>query len=181
MRIVQVNTDQEIQQARELFQEYEAAMGTTPCFQNFAQELAGLPGDYAPPSGRLLLATEDDRLAGCIALRRLGPDACEMKRLFVRPPFRGSGLGRRLVDAVVEEARKTGYTRLRLETLPGKMDSAISLYQSFGFTEIPPYTENPVEATKFMELNLRTTRRVTTKGTKDTKGTKEEKSERTKE
>jgi putative acetyltransferase len=154
MRIFQANIEKEIEQARELFQEYETGMGTTPCFQNFSQELAQLPGDYGPPAGRLLLVSEDDQLAGCIALRKLGPCACEMKRLFLRPSFRGSGLGRILVDAVIQEARNIGYTRLRLETLPGKMDRAIALYHSLGFTEIPPYNENPVEATTFMELNL---------------------------
>lgn len=156
MRIVQASTDKEIQQARELFREYEAGVGTTPCFQNFAQELAGLPGEYAPPAGRLLLASEEDELAGCVALRPLGPAGCEMKRLFVRPAFRGSGLGRRLVESIIEAARESGYTSMRLETLPGKMDKAIKLYQSLGFKEIPPYNENPVEATKFMELNLTT-------------------------
>ena len=113
-----------------------------------------MPGDYAAPDGRLLLAEEDKELAGCIALRKLGDGVCEMKRLFLRPAYRGKGLGRVLVESIIDEARKLGYTYMRLDTLPGRMDTAIGLYQSIGFVEIAPYCENPVEGAKFMELDL---------------------------
>ena len=139
-----------------LFEEYAAALGISLCFQNFDQELKGLPGKYAPPDGRLLLATENDELAGCIAMRKLSPGICEMKRLFVRPGFRSQGLGRVLVKTIIDEARKLGYTHMRLDTLPGLMDKAIALYSSFGFVDIGPYYENPVEGAKFMELDLLT-------------------------
>jgi GNAT superfamily N-acetyltransferase len=155
-QLFQATTDEHINAARTLFQEYEAGLGISLCFQNFDQELKGLPGKYAPPDGRLLLATEDDELAGCIAMRKLDPGVCEMKRLFVRPAYRSHGLGRVLVETVIDEARKLGYTHIRLDTLPGLMDKAIALYRSFGFVEIGPYCENPVDGAKFMELDLLT-------------------------
>lgn len=113
-----------------------------------------MPGDYAQPDGRLLLAEEDGELAGCIALRKLGEGVCEMKRLFLRPAFRGQGLGKVLVDSVIDEARKLGYTYMRLDTIPGPMDKAIALYRSIGFVDIEPYYQNPVDGAKFMELDL---------------------------
>lgn len=147
-------TNEEIQKARGLFEEYAAGIGISLCFQNFDQELKNLPGDYASPDGRLLLARENGELAGCIAMRKLEPGVCEMKRLFVRPAFRGLGLGRTLVQSIINEARNLGYTHMRLDTLPGRMETAIALYRSLGFTEIGPYCENPVEGAKFMELDL---------------------------
>lgn len=159
-RIHEARSEQEIHPARRLFEEYAAAIGISLCFQNFDRELAGLPGHYAPPDGRLLLAsTTDDQLAGCIALRKLGPGICEMKRLFVRPAFRGTGLGRLLVESIISEAREMGHAHMRLDTLPGRMDTAIALYRSVGFVEIGPYCENPVEGAKFMELDMRPERR----------------------
>ncbi len=154
MRIFQANTQEDIEHARALFEEYASGVGISLCFQNFDRELANLPGDYAPPHGRLLLATEDNQLAGCIALRKLALGVCEMKRLFLRPAYRGNGRGRVLVQAIIDEARNLGYTTMRLDTLPGRMDKAIALYQSIGFVEIEPYYENPVESAKFMELDL---------------------------
>jgi GNAT superfamily N-acetyltransferase len=156
MRIFAANTQQDIQQARTLFEEYAASLGISLCFQNFDQELNNLPGKYAPPDGLLLLATENDELAGCIALRNLSGGVCEMKRLFVRPGFRSHGLGRVLVETIIDEARKLGYTHMRLDTLPGLMNKAIALYRSFGFIEIGPYCDNPVEGAKFMQLELLT-------------------------
>ena len=152
--IFQAATDEDIQAARTLFEEYAASLGFSLCFQNFDQELKNLPGAYAPPDGRLMLATEDDQLAGCIALRKLSDKVCEMKRLFVRPAYRATGLGRFLAESLIDEARKLGYTHMRLDTIPGKMDKAIALYRSMGFVEIEPYTQNPVEGAKFMELRL---------------------------
>jgi GNAT superfamily N-acetyltransferase len=160
LRLTQATAPGDIQQARTLFQEYEASLGISLCFQNFAQELANLPGDYAPPRGRLLLAQEFDQLMGCVALRPHertdGPPTCEMKRLFVRPEYRARGLGRVLVEAIIEEARKIGYAHMRLDTLPGRMDRAIELYRTVGFVEIEPYYHSPVDSTKFMELDLLT-------------------------
>jgi GNAT superfamily N-acetyltransferase len=154
MHIFQANTHEDIEHARTLFEEYATGLGFSLCFQNFDRELKNLPGDYAPPDGRLLLATEDDQLAGCIALRKLGPNVCEMKRLFVRPNHRGAGVGRVLVESIIDEARKLGYTHMRLDTIPGPMDKAIALYRSIGFIEIDPYCLNPVAGAKFMELDL---------------------------
>jgi GNAT superfamily N-acetyltransferase len=156
MHIFQASGDQDIQRARVLFEEYASGLGFDLCFQNFVEELKNLPGDYAPPDGRLLLATENDQLAGCVALRKLAPGFCEMKRLFIRPAYRGRSLGRVLVERVIDEARKLGYAHMRLDTVPGRMDKAIALYRSMGFVEIGPYCENPVEGAKFMELDLNT-------------------------
>lgn len=147
-----------MQRARTLFEEYASGIGISLCFQNFDEELANLPGDYATPDGRLLLAEEDNELAGCIALRKLDDGVCEMKRLFLRPAYRGKGLGKILVESIIDEARKLGYTYMRLDTLPGRMDKAIALYRSIGFVEIERYCENPVEGAKFMELELARTR-----------------------
>jgi len=154
VKLIQVTSAHQIDQARELFKEYAAWLEVDLCFQNFDKELAGLPGDYAPPDGRLLLATEDDRIAGCVALRKIGESVCEMKRLFLRREFRGKGLGRKLVEAIIAEARQIGYQRMRLDTLPPKMNDAIALYRSLDFKEIEPYYSNPVPGAKFMELDL---------------------------
>ena len=152
--ITQAQSAQDISHARELFKEYEAWLEVDLCFQSFEKELAELPGKYAPPDGRLLLARSDGQLAGCAALRKLDHGICEIKRLFLRPQFRGQGLGRQLAEAIIREAQLIGYERMRLDTLPPKMNDAIGLYQSLGFKEIEPYYENPVPGAKFMELSL---------------------------
>jgi GNAT superfamily N-acetyltransferase len=138
---------------RELFQEYAASLGVDLEFQGFTEELNGLPGDYAPPAGRLLVGLEADRPAGCVALRPMEADVCEMKRLYVRPDSRGAGWGRRLAARVVDEAKSAGYRRMRLDTLPG-MTRAAELYQTMGFQPIPPYRYNPVPGALFLELDL---------------------------
>jgi putative acetyltransferase len=153
--IIRANSGGEIKYARELFKEYEAWLEIDLCFQNFEKELAELPGKYAPPDGRLLLAVENGKVAGCVALRKIGDGVCEIKRLFVRPQFRGKGLGRQLAEAIIENAKQIGYQRMRLDTLPPKMNDAIALYRSLGFKEIEPYYDNPVPGAKFMELDLR--------------------------
>jgi putative acetyltransferase len=151
---IRAQSPEDIEHARELFKEYAAWLEIDLCFQNFEQELAELPGEYAPPNGRLFLASRDTGIAGCVALRKIGEGTCEIKRLFVRPEFREQGLGRKLAGAMIQEARQLGYARMRLDTLPPKMNDAIGLYRSLGFVEIEPYYNNPVPGAKFMELSL---------------------------
>jgi ribosomal protein S18 acetylase RimI-like enzyme len=155
LEIINAETDEHIAIARELFLEYADSLGFSLCFQNFEQELAGLPGRYAAPAGRLLLALDDGQAAGCAALQSIDEETCEMKRLYVRPAFRGRGIGRTLAQAVIAEAREIGYTAMRLDTIPSKMAEAVVLYERLGFREIPPYRENPFPEALYMELALR--------------------------
>ena len=154
MKLVQAQSPANIAAVRMLFAEYAAGLGLSLCFQNFDQELAELPGRYAPPSGRLLLAFVNDELAGCVGLRQIDEGVCEMKRLFVRQNFRGLNLGRKLAEQIIASARELGYRRMRLDTLPDKMDTAVGLYRRLGFKEIEPYYANPVPGATFMELTL---------------------------
>ena len=154
MKLIQAQSAEEIDRARELFEEYAAGIGIDLCFQSFEKELAELPGKYVPPGGRLLIAIDEHQAAGCVALRKIADGVCEMKRLYVRPGFRGTGLGHTLAEAIILSAREIGYQRMRLDTLPGKMDRAIAMYRSLGFKEIGPYYDNPVESALFMELEL---------------------------
>jgi carbonic anhydrase len=153
MKIIQAKSEAEVSQARTLFLEYAASLDVDLCFQNFEQELAELPGAYSPPAGRLLLAYEEGKPAGCVALRNFGNRLCEMKRLYLRSEFRGRKLSRALVREIIHQAQQIGYERMRLETLPG-MQEALGLYRSLGFKEIEPYTRNPVPGARFMELRL---------------------------
>jgi GNAT superfamily N-acetyltransferase len=153
LKIEPAQTPESLFQARLLFGEYAAALGVDLGFQQFEQELANLPGAYAAPAGCLLLAYSDGQLAGCGALRPLSAEIAEMKRLYVRPVYRGQNLGRALAAALIETARQRGYERLRLDTLP-TMRSARALYAQLGFKEIPPYCLNPIPGTAFLELQL---------------------------
>jgi len=153
VQITPALAEQDVLLARELFLEYADSTGLDLCFQGFERELAELPGDYAPPAGRLFLARVDGREAGCVALRRFEEGVCEMKRLYVRPGFRGLHLGRRLAELLIDEARVAGYESMRLDTLPS-MEEAIRLYRSLGFVEIAPYRFNPVGGTLYFELSL---------------------------
>jgi ribosomal protein S18 acetylase RimI-like enzyme len=138
---------------RTLFRGYAASLTTDLCFQNFQAELAGLPGKYAPPQGRLLLAWSGGEPVGCIAMRPLEGGDCEMKRLWVRPHMRGASLGRRLVERICQEARAAGYARICLDTLPN-MSEAIRLYTAMGFQPIEPYVYNPVPGALYLALPL---------------------------
>ena len=150
----QVESPAQIAQACELFLEYAQSLGFSLCFQNFDKELANLPGDYAPPEGRLLLAAYDGQLAACVALHKLEPDICEMKRLYLRPQFRGKGLGRILADRIIADARQIGYRRMRLDTVEPVMRDAVAVYRKLGFKEIRAYRPNPNPGTLYMELLL---------------------------
>lgn len=150
----QAESAEQIAQVRELFLEYEESLGFSLCFQSFDAELANLPGDYAPPAGRLLLAEYDGQLAACVALHPLERDICEMKRLYLRPQFRGKGLGRVLADRITSEARGIGYRRMRLDTVEPVMKDAVAMYRRIGFREIAPYCKNPMAGALYMELQL---------------------------
>ncbi len=153
LRIVPVETDKDLETIRELFVEYADSLGFDLDFQNFEEELANLPDDYAPPEGCLLVAKYQDKVAGCVAVRKLSAGVCEMKRLYVRPDFRGLKIGRRLMGSIIAEARRIGYSAIRGDTIPS-MQAAQALYASLGFKEIEPYRHNPIEGVVFMELEL---------------------------
>lgn len=153
MEIVRAVTGEDIARAKSLFLEYASSLGFDLCFQDFEQELAGLPGDYAAPSGALLLALEGQDVVGCAALRRIDDETCEMKRLYVRPLGRGKGTGRALAERIVAQARRIRYTRMRLDAIRN-MTAAVGLYASMGFKEIAPYRHNPIPEAVYMELPL---------------------------
>jgi len=143
----------DLDEVRALFREYARSLGVDLEFQGFEAEVATLPGKYAPPAGRILLAWRGTDVLGCIALRPIDADTCEMKRLYVRPQARGEQLGRRLAERVCEEARAAGYSRICLDTLP-TMGAAQALYQSLGFRPIEAYVFNPIPGTRFLALDL---------------------------
>jgi putative acetyltransferase len=152
--IISAETQPLVEVARTLFQEYAQSLGFSLCFQSFDQELADLPGGYAPPDGRLLLAKADNEWAGCVALHKLAPDICEMKRLYVRPQFRGNKIGKLLAEKVIAEARQIGYSKMRLDTVAPVMKDAVRVYRSMGFHEIPPYTHNPMPGVLYLEKEI---------------------------
>jgi ribosomal protein S18 acetylase RimI-like enzyme len=154
MRLRRAATPEDVDAARALFRAYAGGLGFGLEFQDFEAELAALPGAYAEPEGCILLAEEGGETAGCVALRPEGTEgACEMKRLYVAPAFRGRGLGRLLAEAILQEAKGRGYRRMRLDTVPG-MGAAIAVYRALGFTEIPPYRYNPIPGALFFERAL---------------------------
>nr|WP_278431073.1 GNAT family N-acetyltransferase [Brevibacillus laterosporus] len=151
--IVKAIEEYQHQQVRELFIEYVDSLGIDLSFQNIESELQNIPGEYASPEGCILLAMYDEQPAGCVAFRKIDEKTCEMKRLYVKPDFKGKGIGRDLASAIIEEAKNIGYRYIRLDTLP-TMKPAISLYHSLGFYSIRPYRFNPVQGTKYMELKF---------------------------
>ncbi len=154
LEIIHAHTPECLGVVAELIDEYAASLDFDLCFQDYEKELHELPGAYAPPSGRLLLARFDARVAGCVALHALDERTCEMKRLYARPEFRGRGVGRALVIALLDEARAIGYEVMRLDTVAPKMREAVKLYESLGFYQIPPYRPNPIDGAKYMEIKL---------------------------
>jgi putative acetyltransferase len=157
IRLVGLDATLALEPVREILREYAASLAIDLCFQNFDAELATLPGDYAPPAGQLLLAFVDGALAGCGGLRALPEadhaNACEMKRLYVRPAFRRFGLGRALAEALLDEARRAGYSVMLLDTLD-EMESARELYATLGFVEVPPYYFNPIPGAHYLKAEL---------------------------
>jgi ribosomal protein S18 acetylase RimI-like enzyme len=153
LSVVKVIEEYQYKQVHELFLEYVDSLGIDLSFQNINTELQNIPGEYAPPEGCILLAMYRDQSAGCVALRKIDENICEMKRLFVKPDFKGKGIGRDLASSIIEEAITRGYHFMRLDTLP-TMEQAISLYRSLGFYSIEPYRFNPIEGTMYMELKL---------------------------
>jgi ribosomal protein S18 acetylase RimI-like enzyme len=154
LQALQVESPEQIAAIRELFLEYAQSLGFSLCFQSFDKELAELPGDYAAPEGRLLLATCEGQSAGCVALHKLDHEICEMKRLYVRPEFRGKGLGKILAERIIGEAHQIGYKQLRLDTVEPLMRTAVKMYRTLGFREIAPYRPNPIEGALYMEISL---------------------------
>jgi len=152
--IIKARSKRDINIIRELFQEYANSLGFILNFQHFDKELNSLPGDYAPPEGCLLLVYTGNQAVGCVGLRKISKGICEMKRMYVRKKYRGKGIGRKLANKIIKEARRIGYERMRLDTI-STMVEAIHLYKSMGFKEIKPYYYNPIEGTKYMELKLR--------------------------
>ena len=151
--ILVAHAEPDLSEVRHLFSEYIEALPFELTFQDYERELVDFPAEYSPPAGRLLLARHGNEAAGCVGLRKLEPAICEMKRLYVRPSFRGLGLGKALAVAIIEAAREIGYQRMRLDTVPA-MTEAIALYRSLGFRDIPPYRFNPIDGATYMELDL---------------------------
>ena len=153
LRIGEIEREEDLNEVKKLFGDYASSLEISLDFQDFDQELFRLPGDYSPPDGSLLIASWEEEVAGCVALRKFANGICEMKRLYTKPQFRGLGIGRALCEAIIARARRIGYERMRLDTLPS-METARGLYASLGFKEIEPYRYNPIEGAHFMELML---------------------------
>ncbi|MBD3370891.1 GNAT family N-acetyltransferase [Candidatus Fermentibacteria bacterium] len=152
-RIFAADTSERLEDARLLFLEYESYLGLDLSFQDFDREVRNLPGEYGPPGGAILIAYPKGRAAGCVALKSLGEGICEMKRLYVRPEYRGMGLGRALSESIIRRARRMGYSRMRLDTL-SSLREAMGLYESMGFQRVEPYYDNPLPDVVYWELDL---------------------------
>ncbi len=152
--IIEVNSPELIEKTRLLFKEYEKWLDVSLCFQGFEEELKSLPGKYAPPDGRLYIVKYDNKFSGCIALRKLEDGICEMKRLYLREELRGKGIGRKLVEKIINDAKEIGYEKMRLDTIKEKMPNAVDMYERYGFVKIERYYDNPNPHTLFMELKL---------------------------
>lgn len=152
--IIEAKSGNEISAVRDLFIEYAEWLDVSLCFQNFDEELATLPGRYAPPEGRLYLVKSNGKYTGCAGLRKIDDGICEMKRLYLKPEMRGSGIGKKLVQLLIDEARDIGYKSMRLDTIKEKMPNAVDIYEKFGFKKIDKYYDNPNPHTLFMELVL---------------------------
>jgi ribosomal protein S18 acetylase RimI-like enzyme len=154
VRITRAQSAADLAQVRDLFVEYAEDLGFDLCFQDLGRELIELPGEYGPPGGALLAAHCGEAVVGCVALRKLDERTCEMKRMYVRPAFRGRHIGRGLAESIIAEARRIGYAKVRLDTLPS-METAVALYESLGFKRIGAYRHNPILGAMFFELDLR--------------------------
>ena len=152
--LLEARTPEDIADVRRLFRAYAGWLEVDLCFQGFERELAELPGCYAPPAGRLLIARVGGEVVGCVGLRPLEASVCEMKRLWVEPGFAGYGIGRALSEAIVAAARQIGYRRMRLDTIPARMPAAQHLYAALGFRQIPAYYDNPLAGVVMLELEL---------------------------
>jgi ribosomal protein S18 acetylase RimI-like enzyme len=152
--LAEAHAPEDLAQVRRLFRAYADWLEVDLCFQGFERELAELPGCYAPPAGRLLIARVGGEVVGCVGLRPLAPGVCEMKRLWVEPGFGGRGIGRALAERIIAAAQEIGYARMRLDTIPDRMPAAQHLYASLGFREIPPYYDNPLAGVVMLELEL---------------------------
>ena len=152
--ILEVNSHELTEETRLLFREYEKWLNVSLCFQGFEDEVNSLPGKYAPPDGRLYILKYNDKFSGCIALRKIEDDICEMKRLYLKEDIRGKGIGKELVEKIIKDAKDIGYKKMRLDTIKEKMPNAVALYEKYGFVEIMPYYHNPNPHTLFMELDL---------------------------
>ncbi len=153
MNIIEATTPQQIKNAADLFREYQQFLDVDLCFQGFEQELATLPGKYASPQGTILLAEHNGKTAGCVAVRSLKNDICEMKRLYVKDEFRGLSVGRKLTEAIIQKAKQLGYKKMQLDTLQ-RLDRAVDLYAKLGFKKISPYYANPLDEVVYWELEL---------------------------
>ncbi|HEX7319867.1 MAG TPA: GNAT family N-acetyltransferase [bacterium] len=153
LKLIEATSQNHVQEIRGLFKEYTETLGFDLDFQDYAREFAGLPGEYQAPDGFLMLALWDNETAGCAAMRKIEDRICEMKRMYVRPKYRGKGIGREMAVRIIEIARSIGYARMRLDTID-TMTEAISLYESLGFKDIKPYRYNPVKGARYMEIAL---------------------------